>query len=505
MSDTTTDASSAGNPFLEQIEEYLSLDNLESRLMRSPLTDIDVGVLGLQARHDLLDKMQEEMFEPASTSVEIVTRLFRLIRRGYAPRDPRKALVRKTTMTIASFAKKAIADLPWFTTFAKGMRIAGETGTGKSYEITRGLELLPQVIMHRQHTEAGWTHLAQVVWLYVAMSHDGSLGGLLLNILCALDAAIGTGYSSDKSLTGLSNEKLAVHIGIILRNHGVGVLVIDELQSRNFSGGARGGLAATFFLRMLNFGIPMVLMGNPLGMEVLDTFSQDMRRIGSGGSIDMSPLAEDDFDWEHCLAPALWRFNVMPEPSEIDDPHGKILFQYSGGIRDYACRIRVASQRIALDLGARALRLEHMEQAFLGPDFSDKERTLIRGFRDRDPILLQDFDDVRWKHYAVKWGCFKGSSSETGDHAQASGASGSETPETESAAAGDAAKKPRKPANVKDLETVKRNRTRKANAQEQQAKTRATLDPDDMRNTGLQEYLIAGFEALRTGTSQPLK
>lgn len=86
----------------------------------------------------------------------------------------------------------------------------------------------------------GWSHLVQILWLYVGMSHDGSLGGLLLSILCAIDEATGcTSYSQSRSLIGLSNEKLAVRIGIILRNHGVGVLVIDEIQGRNFSGGAQ--------------------------------------------------------------------------------------------------------------------------------------------------------------------------------------------------------------------------------------------------------------------------
>jgi hypothetical protein len=40
--------------------------------------------------------------------------------------------------------------------------------------------------------------------------------------------------------------KSSPFMGIILRNHAVGVLVFDEIQERNFTG-AHGELAALFF------------------------------------------------------------------------------------------------------------------------------------------------------------------------------------------------------------------------------------------------------------------
>ncbi|CAN7735535.1 hypothetical protein [Duganella sp. LjRoot269] len=49
---------------------------------------------------------------------------------------------------------------------------------------------------------------------------------------------------------------------------------------------------------------------------------------------------------------------------------------------------------------------DHMKQAFMGPDFSERDRQLITGFRDRNPLLLQDFDDVPWQRYAQRWGYY---------------------------------------------------------------------------------------------------
>ncbi|SIQ68044.1 AAA domain-containing protein [Aromatoleum tolulyticum] len=504
MTNTTADNDMPpdGNPFLEPLADHLFAKDLPQRLASSPQDGIDTRSLGPQARLDLLDLLQETMFEPTSTSLEIAMRVYRLIRRGYRARDPRLAAVRAMSMTIARFAGNEARTLPWLTTQAKGMRVSGITGLGKTYEVIRALRLLPQSIEHGRCQAAGWEHMLQAVWLYVAMSHDGSLGGLLLQILCALDSAIGTSYATDRSLTRLSNEKLAVHIGIILRNHAVGVLVIDELQSRNFCSGAHGALTATFFLRLLNFGIPVVLIGNPLGLDALDSFSQDMRRINSGGSIELHPLEADEFDWTDCLAKALWRYDVMPESTSIEDPNGTLLFRYSGGIRDYACRIRAASQRLAIELGDRAVTELHMEQAFLGHDFSDRERALIRGFRDQDPTLLMDYTDVPWQRYAERWGRLPSASrgtapdSPTANTRQAKGNAG-KAYGSEVRPKGQDTTTPRVPVTERARATVRAKRTRKEKELQRRAEVRTGLDPSDVRHSGLQELLLTGFEVLR--------
>lgn len=473
--------SPAGNPFLEPLDSLLSTDNLERRLECWPLKNFNHSSFNLQARHDLLERLQDQLFIPTLSSIDTTTRLYRLIRRGYMSRNPTQATYRAQAMSIAQLAGNKISDLPWNFSSAKGMRISAITGLGKTYEVLRALTLLDQKIQHGTCQSAGWTHMTQATWLYVAMSHDGSLGGLLLQVLTCLDCAIGTAYAGQRSLTGLSNEKLAVHVGIILNNHGVGVLVIDELQSRNFSGGARGGLAATFFLRLLNFGVPIVLMGNPFGFEALDSFSQDVRRIGSGGSVEMHPLEKNEFDFKERIAPALWKYNVMPEPSPINDSDGSLLFKYCGGIREFASRIRVCSQRLALDLGDRFVTEDHMEAAFMGPDFDANERTLIAGFREKDPLLLQNFEDIPWKAYAKKWNRFTAATTLT-----AITVLGEEKIEH-----------PRKPAAVVARINSDRRRTKKLNADARNEATKERLLPDDMRDEGLKKHLIQAFVNLK--------
>jgi hypothetical protein len=480
------------NPFIEGIKEHIYAENFTKLLASSPLTGIDVNTLQEHERLQMLDRIQEEYFEPTSTALEITKRLFRLIGKGYVNRNPTQSNVRKMTMELAGHSGKELEQLPWNATYAKGMTITGVTGVGKTFYAKRALQLLPQCIEHGRSQAAGWASMKQVIWLYVAMSHDGSLGGLLLQILCALDEVIGTNYSQQKALTNRSNEKLAVLIGIILRNHGVGVLVIDEIQSRNFYGYGRGGLAATFFLRLLNFGIPVLLMGNPLGMSALYSFSQDVRRIGSAGSITIHPLMPNDFDWKNCIAPGILGQNVMPEPPK-DCNLQELLFQFSGGISDFACRIHVASQRLALDLGQQCITPTIMKQAYSGYDFSDKERDIIEGFRDKNPIKLIQYDDIPWEEYANRWGLrFDGQSINkvsqlANDSANYSGQKVNEVQQNDNKLI---------PVPQKLLQQIKQRQTRKANADRKQKNVRQNLDNGDMRVNGLQEVLVSGFESI---------
>lgn len=484
------------NPLIVSIAAALDTDNIESRIRRSPLDGIDdVKALSDETRRHLLDKMQEYLFEPTTMTLHLCTRLFRMIKRGYISRDPRLLAVKRQSLGISNFAGSKISDLPWLDSYAKCMRVEGETGTGKTHEVRNALRLIPNPIIHTENKDCGWSHFVQITWLYVSMSHDGSLGGLLLNILTSIDQTIGTKYSSQPSLSRMSNEKLAVHAGIILRNHAVGVLVFDEIQERNFTG-AHGELAALFFLRLLNFGTPLLLMGNPLGLSALDQFSQDVRRTGSAGSISFEPYDIGDFDWANCIAPRLWKYYVLPDAMTFSDPEGTLLFRYSGGIRDYASRIIIAAQHLALDLGDTALTEDHLEMAYRGFDYLDKDRDMIEGFAQRDPMRLMHFKDVRVQHFRRKWEEMHRAPANAYRHE-----SGTPSPAPSSLAptdlrVGAPSQQVRTRHNV-EVATAKGMATRRKNEITKRTEVRDSCDQSDIRNGGLKDLLIAGLEELR--------
>ena len=96
-------------------------------------------------------------------------------------------------------------------------------------------------------------------------------------------------------------EKLAIEVGIILVQHAVGVLIIEEIQARNFSMSPNREEMLLFILRVLNFGVPVVLVGNPLGFVGLDEFSQDINRLTENEPIHLMPADIADTEWTEGL------------------------------------------------------------------------------------------------------------------------------------------------------------------------------------------------------------
>lgn len=286
-------------------------------------------------------------------------------------------------------------------------------------------------------------------------------------------------------MTSLSNEKLAVQVGIILANHAVGVLIIDEIQARNFNEGARGELARTFFLRLLNFGIPILLMGNPLGMEVLNSFSQDVRRLGSSGTIHMHPIERDHPDYAQILAPAIWNYNVLPSPPSIHDPDGSLLFRYCGGIRDYGCRVLHTAQRIALDLDEESLTQEHLDLAFNGPDFSVDDRRIIRAFVNKDAASLSKYEDIPWEFYLGQWmPSVPAELQEQPEVSEADTVRATGSIDSANLSSGTTYAQ-------QNAQTIKTNRSKAAKQKERIDGIKATLNCDDMRLEGIKNHLIS--------------
>jgi hypothetical protein len=157
-------------------------------------------------------------------------------------------------------------------------------------------------------------------------------------------------------------------------------------------------------------------------------------------------------------------------------------------IEVYAARMRVASQRLALDQDKLTVTEDHMKQAYMGPDFSHRDRQLIAGFRDRNPLLLQDFDDVPWQRYAQRWGCYESDTDVSVEQATASG--GLATPQPATTA--------RKPVAQQSAEAAQRRRTRAKSQDAKKQQVRAELDANDMRNNGLQDYLT-GYPLEKSG------
>lgn len=232
---------------------------------------------------------------------------------------------------------------------AAGFAILGVSGQGKTTAIESSLLLYPQVIHHSFYNDEPFIR-KQLVWLKLNCPFDGSLKGLCLNFLQAVDAHIGTNYFKKFVSSRPSVDVLIPIMAHIATLHGIGVLVIDEIQNLSFmkSGGAEKML--NYFTQLINtIGVPIVLIGTFKAMKLLSgSFSQARRSTGQGDLI-MDRLTEGD-EWDYFIE-NLWRYQWTVKNTALTKSLKKKMYHLSQGIVDIAVKLYMLAQWEAMEIG----------------------------------------------------------------------------------------------------------------------------------------------------------
>jgi AAA domain len=507
------------NPLITALGPRVAFTDWPARLATNPLAEVSLAGLHAEGREEALE-LQKQCYAPTALGIDIAAALQSMHRQHYWQRHPRSSEARKKRIDIAVGAATDTLEpehFPWFADGASGLIIKGITGMGKSSLIKRYLSLLPkQVVVHENGSLPGYEFLKQIVWLKVDMSSDGTRGGLLIGILTEVDRLLGTNYHMQFAKYTL--DKLAIKVGVILSTYYCGMLIIDEVQEKNFDQSKWRSEHEMFFLRILNFGIPIVLLGNPLGFVEHSGFVQNIRRFSNGGIFDIPPaMYKDNKDFQTIASHAL-DLSVMPQRS----PDGRQYFldkafQYSGGIYDFVFRLNVESQLLALREGSTAVRPRHIDQAFKSSARIAPNANLINGLTMRDAATLRDRPDIPIKYLQALWEAHpitpspntevlssEGMPNET--HASQHEGKAMEKPKTGATTVPACELKPQfepqGPLRNGSLQhpaqkQFKATQTRKANEVEQAKKLRQTLPKDDVRTPEGSKRLMKSFEEMR--------
>nr|WKF60755.1 Transposon Tn7 transposition protein TnsC [Paraburkholderia busanensis] len=395
------------NPILDALGPPFKIDGFPQALSHRPLDLIPWRKIMPQDRIELLDLIKSH-FTPTRFSIELAFRLQLAIRRSYRERNPLLAANRRKLYEVGSWQGREISELPWFARNAQGIVLQGITGLGKSTMYQRFLDLLPQVIPHGPDAEAGWTALDQLVYLVVPMSADKSRMGFLHGFLQEIDRALGNTdyYKQYASKSKMTVEKMLVIVAIILHTHHCGLLVIEEIQSRSFAPGDQRAVLLIFFLRLLNLGIPTLLVGNPNGFVGFGEFSQDVRRLYSAGNFELWPAdGEDVAEWVDDYVNPKLHFNLLPfEVKPTPELLGAFV-RRSGGVAGYFDTLWITVQENWLRGTSghrRSISVQDIEAAYLSPTMSANS-PLIEALTGMDVLALTHFSDVPSDKFAIHW------------------------------------------------------------------------------------------------------
>src|SRR6185503_2698245 len=173
----------------------------------------------------------------------------------------------------------------------------------------------------------------------------------------AVDDILDTGYEKNYT-TGRRTDELLLQMARVAANHGLGVLVIDEIQRLSYakSGGAEKML--NFFVQLSNtIGIPVVLVGTFKALGILSGAVHQIRRGAGQGDMVWDRMPEgkwvtpDDSAgtgvWQLFLE-SLWVYQYIRTPCALTPELAHALYEETQGITDFAAKVFMLAQARAI-------------------------------------------------------------------------------------------------------------------------------------------------------------
>ena len=192
----------------------------------------------------------------------------------------------------------------------------------------------------------------QVVWLKLSCPHDGSIKELCHLFFEEVDRLLGTDYKSVYAAKSTTTNRLRSGMARVAFIHGLGLLVVDEIQNLNEAKSGGDRLMMNFFKILRDvMKVPMLLIGTNAAVSVLGGDFQVARR--HAGIPLFEPMKPDD-NFEFFLE-GLFEAQYLRSPVAVTPSIVKLLYDLSQGITDIVVQLFTQAQSRALACGIEEL------------------------------------------------------------------------------------------------------------------------------------------------------
>lgn len=298
---------------------------------------------------------------PLTNNVDVYRNLGIVIRRGYATKNIERAEyiagMRKLANTFKMKGKDNI-NIGKFAVFNEdfynngGLLLVGKSGCGKSSAIGAAIAQYPKSITHIS-MEPDKALFVQIPIVNIICSVNGSVRGLCDNFFSEVDKIAGTSYNDSYNKGANNTDALITAVKLISMIHGVGAIVVDEIEQLN---GVKTGNYVMNFLANLSdqLKVPIIFIGT---YEVLKgILGKDFRHARRGDgikSIEFTGLSESD-EYKTFMK-KLWNYQWNREVIPLDDDILKAMYEKSQGITDRIIKIFVNAQIEAIESGSEKI------------------------------------------------------------------------------------------------------------------------------------------------------
>ncbi len=378
------------HPYIEALTRDLSPNESSSLMRRLPAyNEMD----RLKEPHYRLQSVQTlaHYIEPLPEYVDMEQKFSRMLRNGYVKRNPLSSEWIKQLRSgfpDLDFGESIPGYSPIIRSNASGFAIIGASGIGKSTLVESVLPLNPQVIIHTEYNGQVFNR-TQVVWLKLDCPHDGSIKGLCLNFLQALDQLFDERFY-ERHARKTVNE-LVLIISRLAANIALGVLVIDEIQRLDEAKSGGAAVMLNFFTRLTSsIGVPVVLIGTFKVLKFLACDFANARRLSSQGDCLWFNMANDRI-WDYFLK-RLWRYQWTDTVTPLTPELNRVLYDESVGIIDIAVKLYMLVQWAVIGTGNEVITPEIIRRVAL--ESLNLPKPLLDALRRKDLKKLREIEDL---------------------------------------------------------------------------------------------------------------
>lgn len=380
-----------GNPLIEALPPVFSQEEVINSISVYPPYSDEEKYLPAYKRVHLLSRLQN-YFQPTPIHLNIESSISRLIRKGYTFRNP----IEKTyAQGFADNWDRAASQ----STVTSGnsiiptgqtLSIVGISGVGKTRTIQRILNTVPQIISHVEYKGRPLNQY-QVTYLKIETPFDGSVKTIIYDFMYQVDQLLGTNYFNRYANSRLSTSQLMPIMAQIAKSINLGVLVIDELQHLKGLRKSSSTQVLNFFTALINtISIPLIMVGTPKAMDVLQKQFRQARRNTNVGNVFWNRMKKDEI-WDLFLQ-GMWRYQWVRTSIHLDEELSAAFYRYSQGIADIAVKLFMMVQLRAISSGQETITSQLVKQ--VAQEELKMVQPMLQALEKKDYSRLVAYEDL---------------------------------------------------------------------------------------------------------------
>lgn len=302
-----------GNPFIEALPRYDTIEKISAAIRRVPPYEDQWRRLPDAQRLESLPTLRQ-LYVPRNQDIDIFRRLYSELYASYHGRgvsDPHyfQKVVRQNedsppdVITNGALAYSS-ASLP----------IIGLSGSGKTSAVSSYLNAIPVAIRHARYKRRPFL-TTQMPWIRLTCPSDGSPKTLCAQFFYAMDAPLDTRYAERFIKERSSASGRLGHIRRLAALHGVGVVVIDNLENLAPLGlNGFDGMMNFIFDIMDTLRVVVVLVGTYEIQPFITKSLREIRRVCDLGWLPWDRLEGSDLNR---YIETLWKFQYTRSVTKL--------------------------------------------------------------------------------------------------------------------------------------------------------------------------------------------